>query len=210
MSDNPMPVIACHECDLLQREARLPRGGVARCRRCGAILYRDSPDSLDRTLALSLAAAILFLIANSFPIIGIELQGNRSAVNLFGAVYSIWNQEMKLISLLVLITIILVPAFELAMMIYLLLPLKFRQMPPGTALILRVLKSIKPWGMVEIFMLGVLVALVKLSRDFIIIPGVALWSFGGLTLMLAAVASSFNARDLWVSLEREPGTRSSG
>jgi len=210
MNDNLLPVIACHECDLLQREARLPRGGVARCRRCGAILYRDSPDSLDRTLALSLAAAILFLIANSFPIIGIELQGNRSAVNLFGAVHSIWNQEMKLISLLVLITIILVPAFELAMMIYLLLPLKFRQMPPGTALILRVLKSIKPWGMVEIFMLGVLVALVKLSHDFIIIPGVALWSFGGLTLMLAAVASSFNARDLWGNLERESGTRSSG
>ena len=61
-----------------------------------------------------------------------------------------------------------------------------------------------------IFMLGVLVSLVKLSHDFIIIPGVALWSFGGLTLMLAAVASSFNARDLWVSLEREPGSGISG
>jgi paraquat-inducible protein A len=206
MNDNLMPVIACHECDLLQREVQLPRGGTAYCRRCGGILYRDSPDSLDRTLAFSLAAAILFLLANTFPIIGIELQGNRSAVNLFGAVYSIWNQEMKLISLLVLVTTILVPAFELAMMIYLLLPLKFQEMPPGTALILRILQSMKPWGMVEIFMLGVLVALVKLSHDFIIIPGVALWSFGGLTLMLAAVASSFNARDLWGNLERESGT----
>jgi len=210
MNNNLLPIIACHECDLLQREVPLPKGGVAHCRRCGSVLYRDSPDSLDRTLALSLAAAILFLIANSFPIIGIELQGNRSAVNLFGAVHSIWHQEMKLISLLVLITTILVPALELAMLIYLLLPLKFRQMPPGIALILRVLQSIKPWGMVEVFMLGVLVALVKLANDFIIIPGVALWSFGGLTLMLAAVASSFNARDLWVNLEREPGTGVSG
>jgi paraquat-inducible protein A len=210
MNDNLLPVIACRECDLLQREVALPRGGVAHCRRCGAVLYRDSPDSLDRTLALSLAAAILFLLANSFPILGIELQGNRSAVNLLGAVHSIWNQEMKLIALLVLTTTILIPAFELAMMIYLLLPLKFRQMPPGVALTLRLLQSIRPWGMVEIFMLGVLVALVKLSHDFIIIPGVALWSFGGLTLTLAAVASSFNARDLWANLEREPGTRSSG
>jgi len=210
MNGNLLPVIACHECDLLQREVTLPRGGVAHCRRCGAILYRDSPDSLDRTLALSLAAAVLFLLANTFPVIGIELQGNRSAVNLFGAVSSIWAQEMKLIALLVLITTILIPAFELAMIIYLLLSLKFLQMPPGTALILRMLQSMKPWGMVEIFMLGVLVALVKLSHDFIIIPGVALWSFGGLTLMLAAVASTFNARELWVNLEREPGTRSSG
>lgn len=208
MNDNLLPVIACHECDLLQREILLPRGGAAYCRRCGAILYRDSPDSIDRTLALSLAAAILFLLANSFPIIGIELQGNRSAVNLVGAVHSIWNQEMKLISLLVLITTILVPAFELSMMIYLLLPLKFHRMPPGIALILRILQSLKPWGMVEVFMLGVLVALVKLTNDFIVIPGVALWSFGGLTLMLAAVASSFNARDLWANLEREPGTGS--
>ena len=210
MPDNRLLIIACHECDLLQREIPLPRGGVACCRRCGGILYRDSPDSLDRTLAFSLAAAILFLLANTFPIIGIELQGNRSAVNLFGAVHSIWNQEMKLIALLVLTTTILVPAFELAMMVYLLLPLKFQQMPPGSALILRGIQSIKPWGMVEVFMLGVLVALVKLSHDFIIIPGVALWSFGGLTLMLAAVASSFNARDLWGHLEREPGEELSG
>jgi paraquat-inducible protein A len=210
MSDNLLPVIACHECDLLQREIPLPKGGVACCRRCGGILYRDSPDSLDRTLAFSLAAAILFLIANTFPIIGIELQGNRRAMNLFGAVHSIWGQDMKLIALLVLITTILIPAFELSMMIYLLLPLKFQHMPPGIALILRVLQSIKPWGMVEVFMLGVLVSLVKLSHDFIIIPGAALWSFGGLTLMLAAVATSFNARDIWVNLEREPGTRSSG
>jgi paraquat-inducible protein A len=150
------------------------------------------------------AAAILFLIANSYPIIGIELQGNRKAVNLLEAVHSIWTQEMRLISLLVLITTILIPAFELAMMIYMLLPLRFGQMPPGVAIILRFLQGIKPWGMVEIFMLGVLVALVKLSHDFIIIPGVALWSFGGLTLMLAAVASSFNAREIWLNLEREP------
>ena len=205
MPDNQLPIIACHECDLLQREVPLARGGVARCRRCGGVLYRDTPDSLDRTLAFSLAAAVMYIVANIFPIIGIELQGNRRATNLFGAVHSIWNQEMKLIALIVLVTTILIPAFELAMIIYLLLPLKFRRAPAGIALILRVLQSIKPWGMVEIFMLGVLVSLVKLTNDFIVIPGVALWSFGGLTLMLAAVAASFNARDVWVHVERQPG-----
>ena len=66
------PLIACHECDLLQREVSLAPGETALCRRCGGILYRNAPDSLNRTLAFSLAAAILFVIANIFPIIGID------------------------------------------------------------------------------------------------------------------------------------------
>lgn len=181
---------------------------MARCRRCGALLYRDSPDSLNRTLAFTLAATMLFVIANLFPIIGIELQGNRNAMNLYGAVRSLWSQEMKSISFLVFVTTILVPAVELAMMTYLLLPLKLRRVPAGIALILRIMQSIKPWGMVEVFMLGILVALVKLTNDFIVIPGVALWSFGGLTLLLAAAAASFNVREVWAHVERQPGTRS--
>ena len=206
MNTQPLPLIACHECDLLQREVVLPPRGTARCRRCGALLYRDSPDFLNRTLALTLAAGVLYLVANLFPIIGIELQGNRSAMNLYSAVRSLWSQEMRSISLIVFITTILIPAVELAMLTYLLVPLRSRRVPAGISLIMRVMQSIKPWGMVEVFMLGILVSLVKLNRDFIVIPGVALWSFGGLTLLLAAVAASFNPRDIWAYVERQPGT----
>jgi paraquat-inducible protein A len=144
-------------------------------------------------------------MANLFPIIGIELQGNRNAMNLYSAVCSLWSQEMRFISVVVFITTILIPAMELAMMTYLLVPLRSRRVPAGIAPIMRVIQSIKPWGMVEVFMLGILVSLVKLNRDFIVIPGVALWSFGGLTLLLAAVAASFNPRDIWALVERQPG-----
>ena len=65
-------LIACHECDLLQREVPLPTGGVVRC---GAELYRSHPDSFERTLALTAAAIVLFAIANAFPIVGLKLQG---------------------------------------------------------------------------------------------------------------------------------------
>ncbi|HWI40869.1 MAG TPA: paraquat-inducible protein A, partial [Verrucomicrobiae bacterium] len=81
--------------------------------------------------------------------------------------------------------------------------LRFHRVPRGVTLILRLLQGIKPWGMVEVLMLGILVALVKLTQDFIVIPGVALWSFGGLTVMLAAMAASFNARDVWMHVERD-------
>ena len=205
MTAHPKPLIACRECDLLLREIPLLPGGTACCRCCGAALYRNSPDSLDRTLALVLAATVLFIIANVYPIMGIEIQGTRNATNLYGAVHALWDQEMRSISFLVFMTTILLPAIELSMMIYILLPIKLQLLPAGIPLILRILQSIKPWGMVEVFMLGVLVSLVKLTDSSSIIPGVALWSFGGLTLMLAAVASSFNPRDVWDHLELGTG-----
>ncbi len=197
----PTQLIACHECDLLQREISIPRGGEAHCLRCGALLYRSSPGSLDSSLASALAAAVLFVIANIYPLLGIEIKGNGNATNLFGAVRYLWNHDMHLISTLVCITTLVIPALEISMIIYLLLPLRFRVVPAGIPQIMRVLQSIKPWGMVEVFMLGILVSLVKLKGTSTIIPGVALWSFGGLTLMLAAVASSFNPRDVWKQLE---------
>ena len=194
-------LIACHECDLLLREIPLPQGKAACCCCCGATLYRNLPDSINRSLALTVAASILYLIANSFPILGINLQGNGNAVTLLQAVHDLWNQDMPLVSSLTFVTAIFVPALELCLMLYLLLPLYRGHLLPGTSQVMRLLQTIKPWGMVEVFMLGILVSLVKLVQDFKIIPGVALWSFGGLTLLLAALASSFNPRDVWMHLD---------
>lgn len=201
MRANPSSLVTCHECDLLLEEIPLAPGGVAVCCCCGASLYRNTPDSLQRTLAFTVAAFIMYVLANVYPILGIEIQGNRNATNLYGAVCSLWEQEMHVISILVAFTTILIPFIELATMVYLLLPLTLWHRPPGIAVIMRVLYVIKPWGMVEVFMLGVLVSLVKLKDASIIIPGVALWSFGGLTLLLAAVAASFNPRDVWEHLD---------
>ncbi len=191
------PVVACHECDLLQREVAVPPGGVARCRRCGAELYRAAHRRIDPTLALVLAAAVLFAVANAFPIVGLEIQGVSNVTNLFGAVHALWNQEMRPIAVLVFLTTILMPATELAVMIGLLLPLKLGRRPGGLAVIMRVRQSVKPWGMVEVFMLGIIVALVKLTHFASVVPGLALWSFAILTLLMAAAAASFNVRDVW-------------
>jgi paraquat-inducible protein A len=190
-------VLACHECDLLQWEVRLPPGHIARCCRCGAELYRAAHNSVVHTLAFSLAAVVFFIIANVNPIVGLEIQGSRNATNLLGAVHTIWDQGMHSVAILVFMTTFLLPAIELTAMIYLLLPLKMGKTPVGLPAIMRILQSVKPWGMVEVFMLGVLVALVKLTHFASVIPGLALWSFGVLTLLLAAAATSFDIRDVW-------------
>jgi len=207
MADHPSQPIACQYCDLLQREIPLNPGCSASCSRCGAVLYRNASDSINRTLAYTLAGAVLFVVANVFPIFSIEMQGDRAGINLYGAVRSLWDQQMESISLLVLITAILVPAIELISMLCLLLPLKLGRVPAGYTVFMRTLQYVEPWGMVEVLLLGVLVSLVKLTNSFAVIPGIALWSFALLTLLLAAAAASFSARDVWARLDREKGTQ---
>jgi paraquat-inducible protein A len=152
---------------------------------------------------LTVASAIMYVIANSFPILGINLQGNGNAVTLLKAVHDLWNQGMPIVSSLTFVTAILVPALELGMMLYLLIPLSLGRVPAGVNVIMRFLRTIKPWGMIEVFMLGILVSLVKLVQDFSIIPGVALWSFACLTLLLAALASTFSHYDVWACIDAQ-------
>jgi len=205
---HPMPVIACHECDLLQREIELPPGGVARCVRCGAKLYSTANRSIDYTLALTLTAAVVFILANAYPIIGLQIQTTRNDTSLISAVHTLWNQEMRIVALLVFFTTFLVPLVALASMIHILLALKLGRKPAGFSIIMRILQQFNPWGMVEVFIIGVIVALVKLTHYGSLIPGIALWSLGILTLLMAATASTFNIHDVWNrvhSLPRQGG-----
>jgi paraquat-inducible protein A len=190
-------LIACHECDLLQRKTPVQADTIARCRRCLAILYRPLNQNLDRPLAYTMAAAILFVITNTFPIVGLELQGQTTSATLFGMVQSMWQENMKPLAGLVFFTTILVPGLELAAMAYLLVPLRLGRVPRRLPGALRMLQALRPWGMVEVFILGLLVALAKLAGMASVQPGIALWSFGGLLMMIAGAVASFDARVIW-------------
>src|SRR5712675_1949562 len=106
-------LIACHECDLLQRTPPLQERTVARCRRCMSLLYRPLDEDLDRPLAYTLAATILFAIANAFPIVGLELQGQSTTATLIGTAQALYQQDMQLLAALVFFTTVLVPAVQL-------------------------------------------------------------------------------------------------
>ena len=197
---NNQPLTACHECDLLQHEVPLPEGGVAHCPRCGAEIYRSHPDSLERSLALTVGAILLFAIANAFPIIGIQLQGQQVQTTLFNAVQTLYGDDMNSLAALVFLTTIIMPGLQLLAMIYLLLPLRMGIVPPHFALVFRTLHAVQPWAMVEVLMLGVLVSLVKLAGLAHVVPGIALWSFGALMLLMAAIAATFSPRALWAKM----------
>jgi len=192
-----LPVIACHECDLLQRKIVLPRGGIGRCRRCRAILYRDYPPGPDRALACTIAALVLFVIANAYPIVGLEVQGERQTAGLYDAVHTLWEEGREDVALLVGFTAMVTPAAEISLLLYLLLPLKFNRVPEGTVPILRFLQAVRPWSMTEVLLLGILVALVKLEHLAHVEAGVALWAFVGLIPLLIVASMSFDPEELW-------------
>ncbi|RDK00921.1 paraquat-inducible protein A [Paraburkholderia lacunae] len=198
---NKASLIACHECDFLQRETPLVKGGTARCRRCDAVLYRCVPATHDRALALTLAAAILFVVANRFPIFGLWVNGALVETTLFGAASSLYADGMWPIAGLVFVTTILMPSLNIAAVIYLLLPLHTGGFPHRPEIVLRVLRHVAPWGMIEVLMLGMLVALVKLQHIATVVPGVAIWAFGAVMVLLAAASVTFNTRDLWARID---------
>ena len=180
----------------------MPPGGDAHCTRCGARLYRRArPDANERTLALALAAAILFCVANVFPILGLEVQGAKDSTTLLHAVRSLWDDDAYALAALVFVTTVLVPAAELVGIIWVLVALRLGERGHGTVPMLHFIESVKPWGMVEVFVLGVLVALVKLSHVATVEPGVALYSFAGLMALIAATAAEFDADAAWAQLE---------
>jgi paraquat-inducible protein A len=194
-------LIACHECDLLHRIPVQQGSGVARCRRCNALLHRSVLNSLDRTLALTFAGMILFIVANSFPFLAFKLQGQETQTTLISGVKELYDQGMWEISILVLLTTIIVPLLQLIFSLYVLLPLKFNRIPWKMASIFRITNELQPWSMMEVFLIGILVSVVKLVGMAQIIPGLALWSFALLIVILAAASVNLDPQIVWKRVE---------
>lgn len=189
---------ACPHCDTLYRRVRLRPGERARCRHCGARLYGRSRLSLQAALALVVTALLAYVIANTCPIVTLTVQGLRNDTTLIGAVRALWGEERWLVAALVAATTLLTPLIDLGILALLLLfagrpgPKRPRWFVP----LLARAHHLRPWSMVEVFMLGVVVSLVKLSHLARVLPGIALWAFAALVILLALI-QSFDLDQLW-------------
>lgn len=187
---------ACPICDALHRRPPLGRGEKAICVRCGTVVARRHRLAPDQVLALVVAAMMVFAIANAFPIVNLRVQGLYSATTLWGAVAALWSEGRQGMALLVFATTQAFPLLDLCCTLALLWAARNRERPRWFAPLLRLLQQVRPWGMVEVFMLGVVVSLVKLSGMAAMVPGVALWAFAALTVLMAAILS-FHPHQLW-------------
>jgi len=159
-------------------------------------LHRPSAVQLERITALTLASLFTFLIAQSFPIVELDLNGVTSQTTLIGALGALWNEGMELVAVAVFCSTFLFPLIELTALLYVLVPIRAGVVPVGFNLVLRAIQFVRPWGMIEVLMLGILVTIVKMTSLARVIPEAALFAFGALTLMLAVVVM-FDPRALW-------------
>jgi paraquat-inducible protein A len=194
-------LIACHDCDLLSRLPELPEGTSAWCARCGALLRKRRRNSIERTLALTIAASVLYAVANVFPFLSFEMQGRVTQTTLASGVFDLWQQGVHGIAVLVGFTAVAAPLAQLALLLYVLLPVHLGRVPWQMHRMFRLLRRIQPWSMMEVFLVGILVAVVKLADLAEVVPGLALWAFGGLIVVLAGALATLDPEAVWERLE---------
>jgi paraquat-inducible protein A len=191
-------IIACHECDNLHHYELIPVGAKANCLHCGNLLYRHVPDSLSRTLALYVAALILFIIANSFPFISLELSGRVVDNILFSSGWAMYEMGMGELGILIFITSILFPLIVIIGMLYLLIPACLGKVAPYVGRVYHLVNALMPWSLIGVFMLGVLIGIVKLQDLANVIFGPALLALAFLLIIYTAARASFNPHEFWV------------
>ncbi len=194
---NPAAVrlIACSQCDLLQKRLLTAPSLGARCARCQAVIEPAVHDSFDWPMALAIAAAETFVLANVFPLVSLDLNGETLSTTLPQAVWALYQHDMAALAALVFFTTLLAPAIQLAISLVLIFGLRSgRRAAPA---LFRIHQWFRSWGMLDVLMLGILVALVKLAALARIVPGVALFSFGALLVLLSLLNTSFSATEMW-------------
>jgi paraquat-inducible protein A len=198
-------LLACHECDTLQRMPALQPGQTARCRLCSAILLRYPKGGLDRPIALYSTALLLLLLSNSFPFLLLEIQGRQEITTILGASRALYDAGMGELAVAVFVTTILAPALLITSSLYVLLAVRLHLALPGARHALSWISHLEPWGMLDVFMLGVLVAFVKLGAMATMHTGLSLYAFCGLIVVSAAATAAFEPRLLWRQFARRTG-----
>jgi paraquat-inducible protein A len=190
-------VILCPACDLAHRATVAAMTERTRCVRCRAPLQRPVNGKLDSAVALAVTALLLFFMSNAYPLVVIQVNGVTRATTLIEAAQAFYLQGHLALASLVFVTTVIGPFLQITGLLYLLVPLLFNRQAPFQDTVFRLLNQVRVWTFVEVFMLGTLVALVRLSAYAQVIPGVALWSSALLMLTLAALSNQTSADQFW-------------
>ncbi|AIC21699.1 Paraquat-inducible protein A [Pseudomonas chlororaphis subsp. aurantiaca] len=192
--------IICEHCDSLYESVPLAKGQTSQCSRCGAVLERAQHLNVQQLLALSITAALLFVFANAFPVIGISLEGLSNEATLWQSVEALAQGRISLIAAVTGLAIILAPGLQIALLCWVLGFANIGRAAPGFKACMRALEHLRPWSMLEVCLLGILVAIVKLAGMLDVHPGLGLWSLAMLTVLIILISGK-GIRRLWNDLE---------
>ena len=192
---------ACPECDLLITVPHVAEGERAVCPRCDSMITQRPHSGLERALAFSVAAAIFLIISLLYPFLSFSSSGLESVMTLPQASFTIYEERSTALAVIIFITIIGAPALMLIALIALTVPLVLKVRAPwlrGTGKLLTVLTE---WNMVEVFIIGVIVSLVKIMKLATVILGISFWAYIVFTLCLVAALSGLDRWRVWGEIE---------
>lgn len=196
-------LVACEHCDSVYQRCALAAGEVARCRRCEAVLQRANPGDVNGWLALTLTTAVVFLIANVCPVVRISLNGTRREAMLWEFAWALAQGSVAPLAIVAALVIILVPLAQIALLSWVLIFARAGQRAPGFAPALRMLARLRPWSMVEVGILGILVAIIKLVSLVEVTLGAGVWATAALMVLLTVIAHR-DLSSLWDQTEHDP------
>ena len=197
--------IACHCCDLIVEVPTLNPGHKAHCPQCGHLLSSQTFNSIDKAGAFSFSALIFLLLSLPFPFLAFHSQGREQQVSLIESGYNLLLLDFPILSALLSLFILIIPALLLCAYLLLLIPLRKGKAYPWSYKIAQILFSLHPWGMAEVFLIGVLVSLVKIAGMAEIVIGMSFWAYVLFALCLIATITSVDKLQLWHMLDQVSG-----
>ena len=191
-----LPLVVCDECDAVYARESLAPGTVARCTRCGALVGRGHRLTAESQLALAAAALVVFVIGNASDIVTLDLRGVRVEVPLYEAILHTWSTDQPLVALLAAATTLGFPLAVIALRLWVLAPIVAGRRPAGFVPAMHALRWVTRWSMVEVFMLGTLVAVVRSAGVASVVPGAGIFAYAALTVLLTA-SQALGMHRLW-------------
>ena len=193
--------IGCAACDLLVTVEALAPDERASCPRCGHLLTQNTADGLTRSLAFALAAATALVMSMAFPFLSLQASGQEQVMTLPRSAYELYQDGYLSIAILVMGPIIAVPALMIAALVALLAAIRQGKrarwfVPTG-----RFLFFLNPWSMVEVFVIGVLVSLVKIGAMATVILGISFWAYVVFAICFIATLANLDRVQLWERIE---------
>ncbi len=178
----------CKLCDYPVEVLPPRKGEVSLCPVCLGEMARHHEQPFLLSLQFVLAALVAFAVVLVYPFLTLSVGGLRESSTVAQTATSLWDQDFEIVASLVMATTLVLPAMRLLSMVYVLLPLTWGGRWPGAWLAFRMVETVGPWSMLDVFFVGVLVAVVKLVDLATVTPGIGLFAF--LALMLLGIASS--------------------
>ena len=194
-------VIICRDCELRQRLPQEAAGWALRCVRCGAVLKRLRTHSLTTLIAWSLAALILWVTANAMPFLTFEFEGGTTVAFLWSGSAMLWEEKFRYLSILVLLTSIVMPLLHISLIGLVLVSLGLGLGGYRVALGIRLIHWFGNWAMPGIYLIGALVAAVKIGQLATLHAGPGLYALAAMILVWVSITASTDTDVLFDFLE---------